>query len=242
MTADSPRFVAHVDILGMSSLVDRDPDVAWGVLSNLAEVRDKIGKYDIEFLDTNERLSVAATITSVAFSDTIVFFTRGDSETELRCMIVLAVEVLHKAMYCGVPVRVGLSYGKFYFNLERSLYAGPALIEAYQFGESAQWIGITMGKSIAERAASLDMSSGNCKLVVPWAVPIKDGTRKCQVVNWPAAVAHDLTVVPPISIEQFYQAFESTFGAFSYLPSDVREKYEHTVEFMNEQLRHHRVA
>lgn len=242
MTHESPRFVVHVDILGMSSIVSHDPDVAWGVLSDLIEVRDKIGNYEIEFLDTNERLSIAQTIASVTFSDTIVFFTKGDSDKELRCMIVLAVEVLHKAMCSCVPVRVGLSHGKFYFNFERSMYAGPALIEAYRVGESAQWIGIALAKSVEDQAAGLGMSNGNSKLIVPWELPVKDGTKKCQVVNWPAVVAHDFTVVPPVSIEQFYQAFEGTFGAFSDLPPDVRAKYENTVEFMNEQLIRHRAA
>lgn len=242
MSHDSPRFLAHVDILGMSSIVERDPNLAWGVLSDLVEVRDKIGNYEIQILDTKERLSIGRTIASVTFSDTIVFFTKEDSDNELRCMIVLAVEVLHKAMCSCVPVRVGLSYGEFYFNFERSMYAGPALIEAYRAGESAQWIGIALAKSVEQRAAALDISSGNSKVVVPWELAIKDGTRQSLVINWPAVVAHDFTVVPPVSVEQFYQGFESTFGNFSYLPPDVRAKYAHTVTFMNEQLRCHRPA
>jgi hypothetical protein len=35
------RYVAHLDILGMSSIVEKDADEAWGMLSDLVAVRDK---------------------------------------------------------------------------------------------------------------------------------------------------------------------------------------------------------
>jgi len=83
------------------------------------------------------------------------------------------------------------------------------------------------------------MESGNSKVLVPWELPLKDGAKSCLVVNWPAVVAHDLTVTPPISVEQFYQPFESAFGALEQLPTDVRAKYINTVEFLNEHLIRH---
>jgi len=43
-------------------------------------------------------------------------------------------------------------------------------------------------------------------------------------------------VAPPISVELFYKAFESSFGPFSSLDEDIRRKYENTVEFMNNRL------
>ena len=35
------RFVAHIDILGMSTIVEKDMDEAWGMLSDLVDVRDE---------------------------------------------------------------------------------------------------------------------------------------------------------------------------------------------------------
>ena len=223
--------------------MENDADAAWAMLSDLVTVRDTTLKYGLEFLDSNERVLISETIQAVTFSDTILLFTKSGSDTELRCMIVLIVEILHKAMCRCVPVRAGLSFRKFYFNFEKSMYAGPALIEAYRVGESAQWLGITLAESVRQKAANLKMLSSGSKVIIPWALPIKDGTKPCFVVNWPAVVAHDLTVTPPISIEQFYLAFVSTFGAFARLPLEVRAKYENTVEFLNEQLiRHHKAG
>lgn len=224
----------------MSSIMENDADSAWAMLSDLVAVRDTTLNYCLEFLDSNERVLMSETIQAVTFSDTILLFTKSGSDTELRCMIVLVAEMLHKAIHRCVPVRAGLSFGKFYFNFEKSMYAGPALIEAYRIGESAQWLGIALAESIQERAINLKMMSSSSKVIVRWALPLKDGTKPCFVVNWPAVVAHDLTVTPPISVEQFYLAFESTFGTFARLPLEVRAKYENTVKFLNEQLiRHH---
>ena len=243
------RFVAHLDILGMSSIVDRDADRAWQLLSDLVAVRDKISNYALEFIDTKELIAIPDVIQSVTFSDTILLFTKDSSDKNLRCLIVVVAEMFHKALCQCVPVRAGISFGTFYFNIEQSMYAGPALIDAYRVGEAAQWLGITLSQSVRDRAVALKMMSGNSNVVVQWDLPVKDRANPCQVIsmptwvaNWPAVVAHDLTVSPPISIEQFYQPFESTFGEIGQLPQEVRAKYSNTVEFLNAHLIRHAEA
>lgn len=233
------RFVAHIDILGMSSIVERDADVAWELLSGLVAVREQTENYALEFIDTNDWMAISDVIQSVTFSDTILLFSKGSSDQDLRCMIILVAEMFHKALCRCVPVRAGISFGKFYFNFEKSMYAGPALISAYRAGESPQWLGIVLCESVQQQAISLNMRSGNSEVLVPWVLPTKDGKKESIVVNWPAIVAHDLKVAPPITVEQFYQPFENTFGRIGELPAEVRAKYANTVEFMNEQLFRH---
>lgn len=233
------RFVAHLDILGMSSIVERDADAAWDLLTDLVAVRDKTSSYELEFLETEERIATSDAICSVTFSDTILLFTKGSSDTDLRCMIVLVTEIFHKALCKCVPIRAGISFGKFYFNFDKSMYAGPALIDAYRIGESAQWLGIALSESVKKRAVALNMTTGKSKVIVPWSLPLRDGTKPCSVINWPAVVAHDFTVAPPLYVEQFYQPFESTFGAFGQLPPEVQAKYRNTIEFLNEHLIRH---
>ena len=236
------RFVAHVDILGMSAVVERDADEAWRLLSDLVDVRDRVLNYEIEFPQTGERMPMSEAIRAVTFSDTIVFFTRGDTDVELRALIVLAIEVLHKAMCRCVPVRVGIALGRFFFNIARSMYAGPALIEAYRVGEAAQWLGIVLAMSVQDRARALGMKTGQSDLVVEWSVPIKGGEDSRFVINWPASISHDLKVTPPLSVAQFYQAFESTFGPLAQLSAEVQAKYVNTATFLNARLALHAQA
>jgi hypothetical protein len=233
------RFVAHIDILGMSTLVEKNPEEAWGMLSDLVSVKDGVNSYELKFIDLNEHVDMSTMIHAVIFSDTIVLFSKGSSDIELRCIIIAVTEILHKALYKCVPVRAGVAFGKFFFNLEKSMYAGPALIEAYRIGESAKWIGISLADSIHEKVKTLNMKSGISNTVVNWKVPVKNGLENRLVINWPAIFAHDLKVKAPIPVLTFYAAFESAFGPFEKLDDDVKVKYEKTVEFMNEQLARH---
>lgn len=233
------RFVAHLDILGMSSIVERDADAAWELLSDLVAVRDKTNGLELEFLDTKERIAVSDAISSVTFSDTILLFTKGNSDTDLRCLIVLVTEIFQLALYKCVPIRAGISLGTFYFNLEKSMYAGPALVDAYKVGESAQWLGITLSSTVQKIASELNMTSGISKVVVPWQLPLKEETKICHVINWPAVIAHNFKILPPLSFAQFYQLFEHRFGLAQQLPSEVLAKYRNTVEFINTMLSRH---
>lgn len=84
MSNSHVRFVAHVDILGMSAIVERNPEEAWGMLSDLVGVRDRVTNYAMEFRDTNEIVKATDVATAVTFSDTIILFSKGSSDTELR--------------------------------------------------------------------------------------------------------------------------------------------------------------
>jgi len=241
-TSTDNRIVAHIDILGMSTLVEKNFPEAWGMLSDLVNVRDHAQAHEYEFSETNERLRVFERIKIVTFSDTLLLFTVGASDLELKSMIILVSEIFHKALFKCVPVRAGIAVGEFWFNFEKSMYAGPALIEAYRTGEAAQWLGVTFAQSAYEMAEALVMKTAGSDVVVHWPVPRKNGDHVAPVINWPAIFAHDLTVEPPISVEQFYAAFETAFGSFDSLPRSVQLKYENTVKFMNSQLDAHRAA
>src|SRR5437762_602535 len=106
------RFAAHLDILGMSAIVEKDADEAWGMLSDLVAVRDRVGGYAMEFLGTKELVRATDVATTVTFSDTIILYSKGCTDTELRALLILVTELLHKAMCSCVPVRAGVARGK----------------------------------------------------------------------------------------------------------------------------------
>lgn len=230
------RLVAHFDILGMSALVDRDFSEAWGMLGDLVDVQRNARMHEYEFVETNERVDVFRQIQSVTFSDTLLLFTQGATPAELKALIILSTEIFHKALFNCVPIRAAVAIGEFRFDTQRSMYAGPALIEAYRVGEAAQWLGICIAPSLRDLALAQRMKSRQSDVIVDWEVPLKHGNDVRAVVNWPAVFAHDFRVAPPISVPQFYVAFRKSFGEFDHLPREVQAKYIHTVEFINRQL------
>ena len=239
MPNNNSRFVAHIDILGMKKLMDKDPKKAWQVLSGLSLAREHTHDIEVEFADTGKKATVASEIFSVMFSDTIVFFTKSDSDEELSLIVLAVSELLHKAFLHFVPVRAGIARGQFFFNIEKSMYAGPALIDAYLLGESAKWIGIVVDESIFLAANRIPLLSGKSAFVIKARIPHKQVTVDGYAVNWPAAFAHDLKVNPPVSLELFYSMFSHWFGPFESLGENEQKKYINTVEFMNKMLSEH---
>lgn len=231
------RFVAHIDILGMSALVAKDPELAWELLSSLTKARDEAHITEMTFLDTAQRIATPDQIHTVTFSDTIVLFSKGTSDLDLRAIIIVTTEILNKALSLCVPIRAGIAVGTFFFNLKKSMFAGPALIEAYHLGEGAQWIGITTSQEVHRRASEAKFMTGDSDVVIRTYVPVDSGTRDGYAVNWPAIGRRNITAVIPITTEQVYQGFAQYFGPFSELPPKVRCKYEHTAWFINQQAR-----
>lgn len=227
------RYVTHVDILGMTVLVQKDAELAWKILSGLAAVRNHVQNIEVEFTATGQRMPVVERIFSVMFSDTIVLFTLGDTKDDLNLILIATSELLHKAMLNRVPVRAGIAHGTFFFNIQESMYAGPALIEAYKLGESAQWLGITTTETVCQRAKAANIQSGTADVVVPAQIPTKEGPQSGYAVNWPASYAHDFKVKPPISVELFYSQFAESFGPLADLRPHDQQKYRNTADFIN---------
>lgn len=227
------RFVVHIDVLGMSALVARDAELAWNLLGRLVEARKEAHSTSLTFLDTAETVATPQHVHAVTFSDTIVLFTRGSTLNDLRTILVMATQLLSKALHLCVPVRIGVSVGTFFFNLDESMYAGPALIEAYHLGEAAQWIGIVTSQEVYRRAVEAKLQSGSSDIVSPADIPIDGGTKPGYAINWPVILRGSIAAPLPVTAEQVYQGFAQYFGAFEALDPRTRRKYQNTAAFMN---------
>ncbi len=206
------RFVAHIDILGMKAMTCRDPEAAWVVLSGLVNVRNHLSSLQLSFIDIEKQEQLGDRVMTIMFSDTIVFFTKNESDEDLLAILVALSEFMHKAMLNFVPVRAGLAGGQFFFNIAKSMYAGPALIEAYEIGEAAQWLGIVTNSRVHEQSMRAGFKAGRASLVIAADIPIKNGSVAGFAVDWVSPVRSDFKLKPPISVDIFYSQFESVFG------------------------------
>lgn len=233
ITHGHQRFVAHIDVLGMSGLVARDPELAWQLLSKLVEARKEAHATEITFIDTAERIATPDQVQAVTFSDTVVLFTKGAQLNDLRTILIMATQLLSKALHLCVPVRIGVSVGTFFFNLTESMYAGPALIDAYHLGEKAQWIGITTSEEVYRRSIEAKLQSGTSDIVIPTQIPVYGGHNNGYAVNWPLVLRNSISAPLPVTDKQVYEGFAQYFGPWDFLDPHARLKYENTALFMN---------
>ena len=235
-TASDLRYVAHLDMLGMSDLAMRNPDLAWEVLSQLTKAKqDRLG-LGLQKIDTGE--FIQDRITSFTFSDTIIVFSRSDEPADTQAIVLLVTELFSSALHYCIPLRGGIAHGRFMFNLEHNLFAGPALVQAYRLSEEAQWLGLRVDQEVAERSARVPIRSGRGKpAVIPWSTPLKAGeVEDSLVIDWVETHRNNFQVKPPIGVAEFYAPFARLFGPFDALPDAVRTKYENTVVFINDRL------
>lgn len=228
------RFVAHFDMLGMSTLTKRNPDLAWKKLSALCHARDKRLSLGIQRLDTNEL--IADQVRTFTFSDTVIAFSKGSAENDALAMVLLMTELFTYSLHLCVPLRGGIAHGRFAFNFELNLFSGPALVDAYELGESAQWLGIVLDQHTTNVVSQLPIgkSYGSKGTVVPWDVQCKDGSiQRRNVVNWPESHGRNYVGPVPLTVESFYAPFQSLFGPYKELRPDVAAKYVNTVKFFN---------
>jgi hypothetical protein len=237
--AAKDRYVAHVDMLGMSQLTLRNPRLAWAAVSKMAEAKKRV--FNLSFTVGSRDVRIRDHVAAFTFSDTILLFTKGDEEADLRAMLIVCLELFAQVLHGSIPVRVGIARGLFVFNQDEDLFVGPPLVKAYEIGEAAQWIGAVLEGSVAERARDMKpelLSGDGLPLVVEWEVPVRSGgSTACPVLAWPRSHRDNFTIPLPISVEDFYRAFQQFFGPLSNLRPSDQQKYENTVAFVNEMLR-----
>jgi hypothetical protein len=187
----SKRMVAVCDILGFSNLVETsDLDtvvikaVEWFRKALHHSLHKKNFPQEIPVfkeLESHEHIGVAW------FSDTIFFYTKGDTDDSIRELLATVAWLLFETHMQGVTrVRVGIAYGDVFIDPDNSLYVGQPIIEAHQLEQQQQWSGGALAESAYERIPLVARSGQYADWwIVPYEVPLKEkGPTNMLAVNW----------------------------------------------------------
>lgn len=125
-------FVAHFDILGMSSVLRKSNDRAWLLLCDLAEA------CEIEELPLS--VEMRENLGEKFFSDTIILHACNDDTASLRSIVARSFEIFRSAFRVGIPLRAGIAHGAWIeaASGKQDLFTGDALLRAYHIGETQQ--------------------------------------------------------------------------------------------------------
>jgi len=228
------RYVAHFDMLGFKSAVCRNIDEAWGALSDLRAALDQMHSYGIK--DTYAEKDIRNKIHAKILSDTIICYSLDNTSEDLMSILMLSAQLYYDSLSKCVPLRGGISYGKFYINENLDLVCGIPLIKAYQISENLQWSGIVVDESVANIFFNTRNGSSFFQndLLVEWGIPSKEKkNNKCWVVNWPKIHFNDFKNKMPITVDKYYAPLERLFGEYNNLSDYVKNKYVNTVDFIN---------
>lgn len=238
MRKTTTAYLAYFDILGFQHIVAK--------LSNeeLDELYSKIMR-DTQwaYADDGKQVSrielhpvfLNSLIKAVNVSDSIVFFSKDDSEDSLKAML-KAVSKFVSWLETHCSCRGCLVHGSFNYLLGNvknatdeiaynvSAIYGKALIEAYKKAESQEWIGCFIDESVINHSSANGFKSNNFEHYVEYEIPFKKSIKKKGFVlkmtlSDSNGIAHE---------DQVKALFERNRLEFS---DEVRLKYENTLAF-----------
>jgi len=164
---NSHRWLGYFDLLGIRALIESRPHFyVFTVYASAIE-------------EATKNLARQPTVSFVCFSDTFLIYTSDDSAQNFTLIDQVSRWFVYSLLINdSIPVRGAISCGDFYADRSSNLYFGPALVEAYEYGEAQDWIGFLLSPSAVARLDSLGIPAGEPLNYAYWNVPFKTGKKK----------------------------------------------------------------
>lgn len=144
------RWMTYFDLLGFQRLVEKR-DLAFIIPiyeKILGELDRKAGpkrKYGIDYS---------------WFSDTFIIFAPDDSLESFSLMEQASRLFFRRLILKNIPLRGALTVGELYTQKKKNIFLGQALIDAYEYGEKQNWLGLILTPKVYERLKGTDLDLG----------------------------------------------------------------------------------
>jgi hypothetical protein len=135
------RWFTFFDLLGFTRLVEN------GEVEEIIETYERV----VDELQRQSQDKSSIGVSSSWFSDTFILFSRGGSDHEFAAVETASRLFFQQLIIRDIPVRGALTYGKLYSKVDKNVFVGPALIEAYRYCEDQDWLGFILTPSVFER-------------------------------------------------------------------------------------------
>ncbi len=136
------HWIVYFDILGFQNYINATVD-------NESTLLEIVNDYELVLREIEKKTSYypGHELGCTWFSDTFIIFSKDDGIKSYTIIQQAATHLLATLLYKQIPLRGALSFGKMYINEEKNIFLGPALIEAYKYGEDQNWINFTITPS-----------------------------------------------------------------------------------------------
>jgi hypothetical protein len=159
-TVEGTCWVACFDLLGFKRKVCAYAQHQYGDgtdgLSVLAGVYIEKALVVLDEAVASQCRSQRAKLYHAHFSDTFVLYASDESRDSFWTVEIAAQSFFRTMITEGVPLRGAVTCGRFYADTEKSILVGPAMIEAYGWAESQDWIGYILTPAATKRLSTMD--------------------------------------------------------------------------------------
>lgn len=144
-TRQKLRWVAYFDLLGTTARIKN------------GKFHSVFSAYALACEKLNDWRKQHPTVIPVWFSDTFILYTKDDSAQSFAAIEMVARWFAFALIQTEIPVRGSMACGEFYADLKNGVYLGSALVEAYEWGESQDWIGFVLAPSAVVKLIALKL-------------------------------------------------------------------------------------
>ncbi len=129
---DGTRWVAYFDLLGMTELIRSGRHVEVFLAYQRAIERLERDRGD------------HSKLRHTWFSDTFMVATEDDSGPSFAQLEQVSRWFFYFMITADIPLRSAIACGPMYADFDHRIFIGSAMIEAYQYGEAQDWIGLVL--------------------------------------------------------------------------------------------------
>ncbi len=222
---NNKRFVLFFDILGFKDMVMKDSHK--NILNKLKTLKSKANELErFEWSENQKEMTDNVNIEfnqtrSVTFSDSIIFFSNGDTIADFLKILIDAYSIQKIALENNIAIKGAISYGELTVDFKNSLFFGQPLIDAYLLHEELHVLGIILDHN-AESKSKLFYENESIKNSLNFQkVKMKFGMASHTMFG-----AGDINIIDK-NIEKFKNLYKTTSGKH-------RLYIDNTIDYYNE--------
>jgi len=160
-------WLAVFDILGYRDLLSVEKDdmkfyqVLFDYQDTLNYLKESCNQYEIGWIDYSW------------FSDTFLMFTPDDFARSYRVIEFASKNFIEKCLYSRIPMRAAIAVGPFMRTKDNRTFIGKAFLEAFEYAEDQDWIGLLMTSSAIKKAESFGLNPTHHDFVRSDKIPMR---------------------------------------------------------------------
>lgn len=178
------RFVAFFDILGFKDLVNRNSH--YEILKKLTTLKSTLINLENEGpfrIDNNIEMDLKNNTRSVTFSDSIIIFSKGNTEGDAIKIIYDCNYILKTAIENGISIKGAISFGEITVDFNSNLFFGQALIDSFLLHEDFEMLNVIIDHNAENQIFNLGMLELLKIYTIVYNTPMKYGKVKHKLLK-----------------------------------------------------------
>ena len=154
-------MVAVCDILGFRDLVKRSTfeELVNRHIVSILNLQKGIPKQETSIPPTHEQIFMKRLVGHAFFSDTVLLYSLSEDKYGYENLIDVTMYLIASTiLWPEYRFRVGISYDEFYRDVKNNVYAGKALVEAYELENKQDWCGGALTRTAEAKITELNVN------------------------------------------------------------------------------------